>query len=120
MRTVGAARFAGMRRRHAARPDVNAMKKQKPNRSAGVLPALASSAMLGGCAARGAPSYMLFGAYFPLWLLSAAIGIAGALLAHRLFVATGWVRVVPYQLSVCAAIGLAVGTLVWLSGTEQL
>lgn len=120
MRTAGAARFTGMRRRHAARPGVNTMKKQKPNRSAGALPALASSATLAGCASRGAPSYSLFGAYFPLWLLSAAIGVAGALLAHRLFVATGWVRVVPYQLSVCAAIGLAVGTLFWLSGTEQL
>jgi hypothetical protein len=63
---------------------------------------------------------MLFGAYFPLWLLSSLAGIAGALIAHRMFVATGWVRVVPYQLSVCASIGLAVGVLVWLSGTGWL
>ncbi|WP_027796552.1 hypothetical protein [Paraburkholderia acidipaludis] len=76
--------------------------------------------LLGGCAARGAPSYALFGAYFPFWLLSSVAGIAGALVAHRAFVATGWVRTVPYQLSVCTAIGVVVGVLVWLSGTGQL
>lgn len=65
-------------------------------------------------------SYTLFGAYFPFWLLSAVTGIAGALVAHRAFVATGWVREVPYQLSVCTAIGIVVGVLVWLWGTGQL
>jgi hypothetical protein len=63
---------------------------------------------------------MLFGAYFPLWLLSAFAGIGGALVAHRVFVVTGWVRVVPYQLFVCASIGLAAGVLIWLSGTGWL
>ncbi|WP_028227139.1 hypothetical protein [Paraburkholderia ferrariae] len=75
---------------------------------------------LTGCATRGAPSFALFGAYFPFWLLSSVTGIAGAVVAHRVFVATGWVRAVPYQLSVCTAIGVVVGVLVWLSGTGQL
>jgi uncharacterized membrane protein YeaQ/YmgE (transglycosylase-associated protein family) len=75
---------------------------------------------LAGCVARGAPSYALFGAYFPFWLLSAVTGIVGALVAHRAFVATGYVRRVPYQLSVCTAIGIVVGVLVWLWGTGQL
>jgi len=73
-----------------------------------------------GCAARGAPSWSLFGAYFPYWLVSAVIGIVGALVAHRVFISTGWVRVVPYQLSVCTAIGVVAGVLVWLWGTGQL
>lgn len=77
-------------------------------------------APLAGCAARGAPSWPLFGAYFPFWLLSAVAGMVGALIAHRVFIATGWVRAVPYQLSVCTAIGVVVGVLVWLSGTGQL
>jgi hypothetical protein len=75
---------------------------------------------LAGCAGRGAPSYALFGAYFPFWLLSAVTGIVGALVAHRVFVATGWARGVPYQLSVCTAIGTVVGVFVWLCGTGQL
>jgi hypothetical protein len=77
-------------------------------------------APLAGCAARGAPSLSLFGAYFPFWLLSAVTGVAGAIVAHRAFVATGWVREVPYQLSVCTAIGIVVGVLFWLWGTGQL
>jgi uncharacterized membrane protein YeaQ/YmgE (transglycosylase-associated protein family) len=74
---------------------------------------------LGGCVAHGAPSLALFGAYFPFWLLSAVTGIIGALVAHRTFIATGWVRTVPYQLSVCTAIGTVVGVLFWLLGTGR-
>jgi hypothetical protein len=75
--------------------------------------------LLGGCVAHGAPSLALFGAYFPFWLLSAVTGILGALVAHRTFIATGWVRTVPYQLSVCTAIGTVVGVLFWLLGTGR-
>ncbi|HEX7908286.1 MAG TPA: hypothetical protein VF534_09390 [Paraburkholderia sp.] len=85
------------------------------------LPAVAAlSLSLQGCTLRGAPSYEIFGAYFPLWLLSAVVGLFGALVAHRIFVSTGWAQVVPLQLSVCLAIGLMVGVLCWLSGTGQL
>ena len=35
----------------------------------------------------GAPSYVIFGAYLPRWLLAGLIGIVAALVAHRLFVA---------------------------------
>lgn len=81
---------------------------------------LLASAPLAGCAARGAPSFALFGAYFPFWLTSSVAGVVGALLAHRVFVKTGWARTVPYQLSVCTAIGVIVGVLVWLLGTGAL
>jgi hypothetical protein len=85
------------------------------------LPAIAAaSVILQGCTQHGAPSYEIFGAYFPLWLLSAVIGLAGALIAHRIFVSMGWAHIVPFQLFVCAAIGLMVATLFWLSGTGQL
>ncbi|PCE32849.1 hypothetical protein [Burkholderia ubonensis] len=79
--------------------------------------ALTPALPLAGCAARGAPSYVLFGAYFPLWLVSAVIGVVAAIVAHRVFVSTGWAATVPYQLAVCTAIGLVIAVLVWLSGT---
>jgi hypothetical protein len=85
------------------------------------LPAIAAlSLSLQGCALRGAPSYEISGAYFPLWLVSALVGFVGALIAHRIFVSTGWAQIVPFQLSVCVAIGLTVAVLFWLSGTGQL
>ncbi|MGF6260644.1 YtcA family lipoprotein [Paraburkholderia youngii] len=80
----------------------------------------APSLLLAGCVLRGAPSFEIFGAYFPIWLLGGVIGLLAALLAHRLFVATGWASIVPLQLSVCLAIGLMVAVLVWLSGTGHL
>jgi hypothetical protein len=85
------------------------------------VPAIAAPGLcLQGCTLRGAPSYEIFGAYFPLWLLSALLGFVGALIAHRIFVSTGWVRIVPFQLSVCVALGLTVAVLFWLAGTGQL
>ncbi|QBR01575.1 hypothetical protein [Paraburkholderia pallida] len=95
------------------------MKQRTWPRSAAACSLLASLT-LAGCSLRGAPSWVLFGAYFPYWLLSSVLGIVGALVAHRAFVATGWVRTVPYQLSVCTSIGIVVGVIVWLSGTGQL
>ncbi|WCM21958.1 hypothetical protein NDK50_12830 [Paraburkholderia bryophila] len=74
---------------------------------------------LAGCVVHGAPSLALFGAYFPFWLMSSVTGVVGALVAHRVFVATGWACGVPYQLSVCTAIGIVVGVFFWLSGTGQ-
>ncbi|ASD81939.1 hypothetical protein [Burkholderia gladioli] len=87
-----------------------------PLRSAAVL-APALSLPLAGCVSRGAPAYELFGAYFPLWLLSAVLGVIAAIVAHRVFVATGWAATVPYQLAVCSALGLVVAVIVWLAGT---
>jgi len=80
------------------------------------LAALAAS--LEGCA--GAPSFGLFGAYFPLWLLSALIGIAGAVVSHRIFVKTGWAEVVRLQLLVNTAIGVMIAEIVWLIGTGHI
>ncbi|NOV27961.1 hypothetical protein [Cupriavidus necator] len=82
------------------------------------LPLAALAVLLHGCA--GAPSFALFGAYFPLWLLSALIGILGAVLAWRVFIATGWAETVRFQLLVNTAIGLIVAEIVWLIGTGHL
>lgn len=78
------------------------MPNQTPMARSLVLAALAAS--LYGCA--GAPSFSLFSAYFPLWLLSALLGIAGAIVSYRIFVMTGWADTIRYQLLVNTAIGL--------------
>jgi hypothetical protein len=75
---------------------------------------IATLAGLSGCAAQGAPSFILFGAYFPAWMFCAVIGIAGALAARITMVATGLSETVPLQLFVCASIGLIVAVSAWL------
>jgi hypothetical protein len=56
---------------------------------------------------KGAPSFTLFGAYFPAWMFCAAIGILAAIVARAIFVATGLAYILPLQLFVCAAIGVS-------------
>ena len=78
-----------------------------------LLIAIVSSGM-GGCAAQGAPSFILFGAYFPEWMLVAAIGIFAAALARVAMVATGLAEAVPFQLLSCTAIGVIIAIVSWL------
>jgi hypothetical protein len=76
------------------------------------LPVVLLAFALEGCGA--APSFSVVGAYFPVWLASAVIGGLAALIARLVFVATGLSTELPFQLFVCAAIGILVGILVWL------
>jgi YtcA-like protein len=71
---------------------------------------------LAGCSTGAAPSFDLFGAFFPAWLLCGIIGIASAVVARVVFVSTGLANTLPYQLAVCAAIGVITALLVWLIG----
>jgi hypothetical protein len=71
---------------------------------------------LGGCSAAGAPSFDLFGAFFPAWLLCGVIGIAGTVTARIIFVSMGLANTLPYQLAVCVAIGVITALLTWLVG----
>lgn len=75
-----------------------------------------ASICLGGCSASSAPSFSLFGAFFPAWLLCGVIGIAIAGIARAAFVGSGLANVIPYQLAVCTAIGVTAAVLVWLVG----
>jgi hypothetical protein len=70
--------------------------------------------LLSGCSAAGAPSFDLFGAFFPAWLLCGVLGIVGAGATRGLFVMSGLSDRLPYQLFVCTAIGVLVACLVWL------
>jgi hypothetical protein len=71
------------------------------------------SCTLVGCSLTGAPSFALFGAYFPAWMFCALIGIFGAAgLGVALRTAT-FSEVVPWPLAVCTSVGVIVGLLVW-------
>jgi hypothetical protein len=69
---------------------------------------------LTGCSATSAPSFDLFGAFFPAWLVCGLIGVAGAVAARAVFVGTGLANVVPFQLFVCTALGVIVAIMAWL------
>jgi YtcA family len=70
---------------------------------------LATALGLSGCAVQGAPSYTLFGAYFPAWMFCAAIGLVAAIVARAIFEATGLAFILPLQLFVCVSIGVCAG-----------
>lgn len=71
--------------------------------------------LLSGCGVGwGAPSFVLFGAFFPAWMFCGAIGIIAAIGARAIFAGTGWSTVLPFQLVVCTSIGLICGVLAWL------
>ena len=69
---------------------------------------------LGGCRERGAPSFVIVGSYFPGWMVCALIGIAMAIAARIGLITAGLASVLPYQLFVCAAIGLCGALTAWL------
>jgi hypothetical protein len=83
-------------------------------KQAGVLFAPLLSLTLGGCARIGAPSFVLFGAFFPDWMFCGLLGIVVAVLARVVFVATGLSGILPYQLFVCLSVGLIFAFLAWL------
>jgi hypothetical protein len=67
-----------------------------------------------GCSGAGAPSFDIFGAFFPAWLLCAVLGIFAALGARVFFVTRNLTDVLPFQLLVCTSLGAVVALLIWL------
>jgi len=72
------------------------------------------SCTLTGCSLAGAPSFTLFGAFFPAWMLCALIGIIGAAGTRVALTTPGISEAVPFQLAVCTAVGVIVGLLAWM------
>jgi hypothetical protein len=62
----------------------------------------------------GAPSFELFGAFFPAWMFCALIGIFGAAGARAVLANSNFKDSIPSQLAVCTAVGIIVGLLVWM------
>jgi hypothetical protein len=67
-----------------------------------------------GCSAGGAPSFELFGAFFPAWMLCALIGIIGAAGSRVVLTAPQFSAAIPFQLAVCTALGVTVALLSWM------
>ena len=91
-------------------------RQQKPGSNATLALLSLECMSLTGCSGASAPSFDLFGAFFPAWLLCGIIGIAGAIVARAVFVGTGLANTLPYQLAVCTAIGVIAALLAWLIG----
>ena len=85
----------------------------EPPPASGSRVVLSGLPLFGGCGGGGAPSFVLFGAYFPGWMLCGVIGIAGALVARAALVRTGVSNDLPYPLFLCTAIGVLIGVLTW-------
>jgi len=66
---------------------------------------------LAGCVRQSNPSYPLFGAYFPSWLISAVLGILAALALRAVFVRVGLDDVLPWRLPVYASMAAAIACL---------
>jgi hypothetical protein len=67
-----------------------------------------------GCSAGGAPSFALFGAFFPAWMLCALLGVIGAASTRVVLTSRALNEAVPFQLSVCSALGVIVALLSWM------
>lgn len=87
----------------------------EPSRRIAAFLAFTLVASLNGCsAAGGAPSFELFGAFFPAWLFCGLIGLVASGATRGLFVGTGLSNLLPYQLFVCVAIGVIAACFAWL------
>jgi hypothetical protein len=67
-----------------------------------------------GCSEEGAPSFDIFGAFFPAWLLCALLGILVALGMRIFFAARNLIDFLPFQLPVCTSLGAIAALLTWL------
>ena len=78
-----------------------------------VIPPALASCTLTGCSLAGAPSFELFGAFFPAWMLCALVGVIGAAGARVVLSTTTLGSLISFQLATCTAVGVIVGLLVW-------
>ena len=67
------------------------------------------------CSRSGAPSFALFGAYFPTWMVCALIGIVGAVLTRVVLTSRRLADLIPFQLAVCTASGVIIALLAWVT-----
>lgn len=67
-----------------------------------------------GCSSVGAPSFDLFGAFFPAWMLCALIGIVAAVGARAVLTTPRLNETIPLQLAVCTSVGIIVALLSWM------
>jgi hypothetical protein len=68
-----------------------------------------------GCSPAGAPSFDLFGAFFPAWLLCGVLGIFTALGARTFFATRNLTEALPFQLPLCTSLGAIFALFIWLT-----
>ncbi|WP_240554514.1 YtcA family lipoprotein [Acetobacter cibinongensis] len=83
-------------------------------RSSARMLALHPLLFLGGCATHHAPSFSLFGAYFPGWMLCGIIGVFVAVTLRLLFVVSGIDAFLSLRLFTYVSLGVIAALLVWL------
>lgn len=69
---------------------------------------------LAGCARGGAPTFTMFGSYFPAWLLCGVLGVLAGIAVRVALLVSGVSPAIPAQLLLCSAAGLIVACLLWL------
>lgn len=65
-------------------------------------------------ACSSAPTFSVFGAFFPSWLICVGIGFLTTLGSRLLFLKLGYDKLVSDRLEVYASIGTIVGLLTWM------
>lgn len=70
---------------------------------------------LEACALRGAPSYSIFGAFFPAWLLCAGLGLLASILLRTVLIAADFEEALPFKLLVYVAFAIGVTLWLWLA-----
>ncbi len=91
---------------------------EKPMRRLGLFgPGLIGFGLLTGCSSRSAPALILFGAYFPDWLLFGVLAIMSAIITRVVAGIAGFAQAVPFPLFTFLAVGILVAgafDLLWL------
>ncbi|RUL78818.1 hypothetical protein [Dyella choica] len=80
-------------------------------------PLLAAVGAIAGCSTSSAPAVIMFGAYFPDWLVFAILTIVIAILARIAFGLAGLAQLVAYPFFTWMAVGIIVAgaiDLIWL------
>jgi hypothetical protein len=82
------------------------------NKSTSIFLVLLAPAALAGCSRD--PTLEISGSFFPAWMLSIIVGLIGALVAKRAFVALGVDPYLKPHLLVYGALALSFALLTWL------
>jgi len=85
----------------------------RPVRFAGF--SLLLTPVMSGCTIRGrAPSFVVFGSYFPAWIVCALAGLALAIAIRAVFLRVGIDEFLPVRLLVYISLGVLCALLIWL------
>jgi uncharacterized membrane protein YeaQ/YmgE (transglycosylase-associated protein family) len=79
-----------------------------------VFMAVMAAASAGQAADPAAPSLVVFGSYFPAWIVCAILGVVGAVVTRFILARLGIDEFLPLRLVVYLCLAIVVGLGVWL------